>query len=73
MLQSAFTYLRTNPDTQRHQQTSNGALPLCDVIEDFRASTFFDALGSIGGLFALLQSIHVMLLGRPLLWGITGT
>ncbi|KAF8600245.1 hypothetical protein BDV93DRAFT_588464 [Ceratobasidium sp. AG-I] len=27
---------------------------------------------SIGGLFALLQSLHVLLFGRPMLWGLTG-
>ncbi|KAH7337108.1 hypothetical protein B0J17DRAFT_454354 [Rhizoctonia solani] len=32
-----------------------------------------DVLGSIGGLYALLQSIHVLLFGRAMLWGLTGT
>ncbi|KAF8715210.1 hypothetical protein RHS03_00028, partial [Rhizoctonia solani] len=31
-----------------------------------------DDVGSVGGLFALLQTTHVFLFGRPLLWGLTG-
>lgn len=45
---------------------------LCDFVEDYRSSTIFDVLGSVGGLFALLQSVHILLFGRPLLWGLTG-
>ncbi|EUC61500.1 transmembrane protein, putative [Rhizoctonia solani AG-3 Rhs1AP] len=45
---------------------------VCDVIEDYRSSTVLDVIGSIGGLFALLQTAHVLLFGRPLLWGLTG-
>jgi hypothetical protein len=59
-------------ETQSHLEATHGNLPICDVVEDFRTGTIFDALGSIGGLFALLQSIHILLFGRPLLWGITG-
>ncbi|KAG8778128.1 hypothetical protein FRC12_025146, partial [Ceratobasidium sp. 428] len=43
--------------------------PYCTVIEDYRKSSMFDVLGSIGGLLALLQGVHVFLFGRPLLWG----
>ncbi|KAG8716710.1 hypothetical protein FRC08_008952 [Ceratobasidium sp. 394] len=32
----------------------------------------FDLLGSIGGLLALLQGIHIFLFGRPLFWGMFG-
>ena len=44
----------------------------CDYIEDYRSTTVFDVIGSVGGLFALLQSLHVLLFGRPMLWGLTG-
>ncbi|CAE6490284.1 unnamed protein product [Rhizoctonia solani] len=44
----------------------------CDFVDDYRVGTVFNALGSIGGLFALLQAIHLLLFGRPLLWSITG-
>ncbi|KAG8694535.1 hypothetical protein FRC08_008419 [Ceratobasidium sp. 394] len=42
------------------------------MIEDYRKSSAFDILGSIGGLLALLQGIHIFLFGRPLFWGIFG-
>ncbi|KAF8600247.1 hypothetical protein BDV93DRAFT_608784 [Ceratobasidium sp. AG-I] len=45
---------------------------LCDYIQDYRSSTVFDIVGSVGGLFALLQSLHILLFGRPMLWGLTG-
>ncbi|QRW11031.1 hypothetical protein RhiLY_10030 [Ceratobasidium sp. AG-Ba] len=44
----------------------------CQVIEDYRKSSAFDILGSIGGLVALLQGIHLFLFGRPLFWGLFG-
>ncbi|CUA68858.1 hypothetical protein RSOLAG22IIIB_03724 [Rhizoctonia solani] len=44
----------------------------CDLIEDYRSGTVFDVLGSVGGLFALLQSINIFLFGRPLFWGLNG-
>ena len=44
----------------------------CSYIEDYRSSTVIDIIGSIGGLFALLQTLHVVLFGRPMLWGLTG-
>ncbi|CAE7186860.1 unnamed protein product [Rhizoctonia solani] len=44
----------------------------CDFIDDYRSSTVFNAIGSIGGLFALLQAMHLLLFGRPLLWSVTG-
>ncbi|KAG8717309.1 hypothetical protein FRC08_007727 [Ceratobasidium sp. 394] len=47
-------------------------IEVCDYIEDYRTSTIFSALGSVGGFFALLQSLHVFLFGRPMLWGLTG-
>ncbi|CUA74861.1 NAD(P)H-quinone oxidoreductase subunit 5, chloroplastic [Rhizoctonia solani] len=45
---------------------------VCDFIDDYRSGTVLDVLGSVGGLFALLQALHVLLFGRPLLWGLTG-
>lgn len=45
---------------------------MCDFIEDYRSSSVLDALGSVGGLFAILAAWHVLLFGRPLLWGLTG-
>ncbi|KAG8703674.1 hypothetical protein FRC08_002700 [Ceratobasidium sp. 394] len=47
-------------------------LEACDYIEDVRSHTILDVVGSIGGLFALLQFLHVFLFGRPMLWGLTG-
>ncbi|KAF8606315.1 hypothetical protein BDV93DRAFT_554059 [Ceratobasidium sp. AG-I] len=47
--------------------------PTCMVVEDYRSSTAFDALGSIGGLFAIVQGLHILLFGRPLFWGLLGT
>ncbi|QRV80566.1 deuterolysin metalloprotease (M35) family containing protein [Ceratobasidium sp. AG-Ba] len=44
----------------------------CEVIEEYRDSSPFDILGSIGGLLALVQGIYMWLFGRPLLWGLTG-
>ncbi|KAF8598396.1 hypothetical protein BDV93DRAFT_609845 [Ceratobasidium sp. AG-I] len=58
----------------RNQEVAEGEPPVnqCDYIEEYRSSTVFDALGTIGGLFALFQSLHVFLFGRPMLWGLTG-
>ncbi|KAG8722317.1 hypothetical protein FRC08_004155 [Ceratobasidium sp. 394] len=44
----------------------------CEVIEEYRDSSAFDILGLIGGLLALIQGIYLWLVGRPLLWGLTG-
>ncbi|QRV75539.1 hypothetical protein RhiJN_03554 [Ceratobasidium sp. AG-Ba] len=54
-------------------RSTRGSLPqICEVIEDYRASTAFDALGSIGGLLAIFQGLHILLFGRPMFWGIFG-
>ncbi|CEL57228.1 hypothetical protein RSOLAG1IB_08440 [Rhizoctonia solani AG-1 IB] len=45
---------------------------MCDYIEDYRSGSVLDVIGSVGGLFALLHAAHVLLFGRPLLWGLTG-
>ncbi|KAH7332582.1 hypothetical protein B0J17DRAFT_632222 [Rhizoctonia solani] len=43
-----------------------------DSVDDYGESTVLDAIGSVGGLFALLQAAHVIQFGRPMLWGLTG-
>ncbi|KAG9088453.1 hypothetical protein FS749_002149 [Ceratobasidium sp. UAMH 11750] len=63
--------VRLSAVTQR-QLKENGQGPYCQVIEDYRESSAFDVLGSIGGLLALLQGIHIFLFGRPLFWGMFG-
>ncbi|KAF8700304.1 hypothetical protein RHS03_06678, partial [Rhizoctonia solani] len=45
---------------------------VCDFIEDYRSGTILDVIGSVGGLFALLQAAHLLLFGRPLFWGLVG-
>ncbi|CEL60380.1 monovalent cation:H+ antiporter-2, CPA2 family [Rhizoctonia solani AG-1 IB] len=45
----------------------------CDFVEDYRSGTILDILGSVGGLFAILQAVHVLLFGKPLFWGLMGT
>ncbi|CAE7127676.1 unnamed protein product [Rhizoctonia solani] len=45
---------------------------LCEVTEEYRLTTGFELLASIGGLLALLQGIHVLIFGRPLFWGLFG-
>lgn len=44
----------------------------CQVVENYRSSSPLDILGSIGGLLALLQGVHIFLFGRPLFWGLFG-
>ncbi|CAE6442415.1 unnamed protein product, partial [Rhizoctonia solani] len=34
---------------------------ICDYLQDYRTGTILDVIGSVGGLFALLQAIHVAL------------
>ncbi|CAE6452380.1 unnamed protein product [Rhizoctonia solani] len=59
---------------QHQGVTSEDGIPwnICDYIEDYRLSTILDVIGSIGGLFALLQAAHLLFFGRPLFWGIIG-
>ncbi|CAE6478488.1 unnamed protein product [Rhizoctonia solani] len=66
-LKPGFVYLRDRI-TPPYQSSRD----MCDFIEDYRSGTIFDVLGSVGGLFALLQAIHIFLFGRPLFWGLTG-
>ncbi|GAB1527955.1 hypothetical protein RhiTH_011144 [Rhizoctonia solani] len=44
----------------------------CEITEEYRTTSIFDFLASIGGLLALLQGIHILLFGRPLFWGMFG-
>lgn len=53
-------------------QGTRGLDNLCQVTEEYRISSRFDVLASIGGLLALLQGFHVFLFGRPLFWGLFG-
>lgn len=69
--QSGFTYFR-GQEKYWNSQTDSWEFDMCDFVDDYRSSTVFDAIGSIGGLFALLQAVHVLLFGRPLFWGLTG-
>ncbi|CAE6416036.1 unnamed protein product, partial [Rhizoctonia solani] len=49
-----------------------GLYNLCKITEEYRTTSSFDILASIGGLLALLQGIHVLVFGRPLFWGMFG-
>lgn len=71
-LKPGFNYLRSQKAFWDSQQTERSYFDTCDFVEDYRSSTVFDVLGSVGGLFAILQAIHVLLFGRPMLWGLTG-
>ncbi|KAG8705096.1 hypothetical protein FRC08_001844 [Ceratobasidium sp. 394] len=62
---------RLSAVTQR-QLKDNEQGSYCQVTEDYRESSAFEVLGSIGGLLALLQGIHIFLFGRPLFWGMFG-
>ncbi|CAE6410051.1 unnamed protein product [Rhizoctonia solani] len=71
-LRPGFMYFgaRAVPENLDHPSTRIDA---CDYIDDYRSSTILDVIGSVGGLFTVLHGIHVLLFGRPLLWGLTGT
>ncbi|CEL61475.1 hypothetical protein RSOLAG1IB_10057 [Rhizoctonia solani AG-1 IB] len=72
-LRPDFLYFQNQADLNRESpDTSADNLQACSYIDDYRLSTVFDAIGSVGGLFAILQAIHVLLFGRPLLWGLSG-
>jgi hypothetical protein len=60
-------YLRSQADRDNHLSNN-----ICDFIDDYRSGTILDVIGSVGGLFALLQAAHMILFGRPLFWGLTG-
>ncbi|KAJ1305193.1 hypothetical protein OPQ81_000223 [Rhizoctonia solani] len=66
-LTPGLMYLRNQAEAQ------NRALDnICDFIDDYRSGSVLDVIGSVGGLFALLQAIHLLLFGRPLFWGLAG-
>ncbi|KAH7338231.1 hypothetical protein B0J17DRAFT_661566 [Rhizoctonia solani] len=69
-LNPGLMYLRTQADQQPWNSTMRAEV--CDFIEDYRTGTVLDVVGTVGGLFALLHAAHVLLFGRPLLWGLTG-
>ncbi|KAG8689128.1 hypothetical protein FRC09_012573 [Ceratobasidium sp. 395] len=69
---STLSYLNTPSDFLRLKSLSDSMPNVCAFIEDYRSSTIFDAIGSIGGLLAILQGAHMLLFGRPMFWGLTG-
>ncbi|KAG8739985.1 hypothetical protein FRC10_004864 [Ceratobasidium sp. 414] len=71
-LVSSLSYLNDLSDFQRSKNLFTSMQPVCAFIEDYRSSTIFDALGSVGGLLAILQGVHILLFGRPMFWGLTG-
>ncbi|CAE6465309.1 unnamed protein product [Rhizoctonia solani] len=74
-LKPAYAYLPNSAmyhNIDQYSREPNSRVELCTFIQDYRESSIFDVLGSVGGLFALLQAAHVLLFGRPMLWGLTG-
>ncbi|KAG8763606.1 hypothetical protein FRC11_000544 [Ceratobasidium sp. 423] len=73
-LRPGYAYLRDWKAFQTigTERLAFGNQDICTYIDDYREGTVLDALGSIGGLFALLQAAHVLLFGKPMLWGLTG-
>ncbi|ELU36296.1 hypothetical protein AG1IA_09674 [Rhizoctonia solani AG-1 IA] len=69
-LSPAFSYFREQQQAPYDSPEDDGNI--CDYIEDYRSGSVLDVVGSVGGFFALLQTTHVFLFGRPLLWGLTG-
>ncbi|KAG8793652.1 hypothetical protein FRC12_002136 [Ceratobasidium sp. 428] len=67
-----FSSSNTRQNINKLRTDVNSLPQTCEVIEDYRAGTAFDAIGSIGGLLAILQGLHVLLFGRPIFWGIFG-
>ncbi|CEL61455.1 hypothetical protein RSOLAG1IB_10037 [Rhizoctonia solani AG-1 IB] len=67
-LTPGLMYLRSQADRDNHLSNN-----ICDFIDDYRSGTILDVIGSVGGLFALLQAAHMILFGRPLFWGLTGS
>ncbi|KAG8705869.1 hypothetical protein FRC09_002714 [Ceratobasidium sp. 395] len=71
-LSSSLSYLN-DVNTVRQLKFGHGLTPpVCGFVEDYRSSTIVDVIGSIGGLLAVLQSVHILLFGRPMFWGLTG-
>ncbi|QRW06422.1 monovalent cation/proton antiporter-2 (CPA2) family protein [Ceratobasidium sp. AG-Ba] len=70
-LQPVYSAFQTRLNFDRLDWYKVG-LNVCDYVQDYRTSTFFGIIGSVGGLFAILQAWHVLLFGRPMLWGLLG-
>jgi hypothetical protein len=70
-LRPGYMYFGVRKDLQKLDYPS-AQLESCDYLDDYRSSTILEVIGSVGGLFAVLQTIHVLLFGRPLLWGLAG-
>ncbi|KAF8601921.1 hypothetical protein BDV93DRAFT_524467 [Ceratobasidium sp. AG-I] len=64
------TFLKSSSGFTQADLAKDIPVRLCQVVEDYRVNSAFDVLGSIGGLLALLQGIHILLFGRPLFWGL---
>ncbi|KAG8693222.1 hypothetical protein FRC08_009253 [Ceratobasidium sp. 394] len=71
-LVSTLSYLNQPSDFLRIKDGFASMPLICAFIEDYRSSTIFDAIGSVGGLLAILQGVHILLFGRPMFWGLTG-
>ncbi|CAE6469553.1 unnamed protein product [Rhizoctonia solani] len=69
-LNPGFVYFRSYQDLR--VQGGARSSGICDYLQDYRTGTILDVIGSVGGLFALLQAIHLLLFGRSLMWGLTG-
>ncbi|KAG9124074.1 hypothetical protein FRC07_012957 [Ceratobasidium sp. 392] len=67
-----FTSSNTYQNIKKPRSDSGSLPQICEVVADYRASTAFDAISSIGGLLAILQGLHILLFGRPMFWGIFG-
>ncbi|KAG8695372.1 hypothetical protein FRC11_001524 [Ceratobasidium sp. 423] len=67
-LTPGLMYLRTEAEVRKFPSRD-----VCDFIDDYCSGSVLDVVGSVGGLFALLQAIHLLLFGRPLFWGLSGS
>ncbi|CAE6527095.1 unnamed protein product [Rhizoctonia solani] len=67
-----FMYFGTRADL-RSLDSPSAQLEACDYLDDYRSGTILDVIGSVGGLLTVLQGMHILLFGRPLLWGLAGT
>ncbi|KAH7337125.1 hypothetical protein B0J17DRAFT_629714 [Rhizoctonia solani] len=70
--QQRFSYLQTGDVFRTVNESWTYGEGMCDFVDDYRTNTIFDALGSIGGLFALIHAVHIFIFGKPLLWSLTG-
>ncbi|KAJ1302215.1 hypothetical protein OPQ81_001039 [Rhizoctonia solani] len=70
---TVFDAVKSGSASNRYIFNPGGYTWECYFVEDYRSGTILDILGSVGGLFAILQTLHVLLFGRPLFWGLLGT